>query len=89
MPSRVGWIPVSSATNTFRRAQSPSTGVIETQSAPCSERTALPAKVTESRSRIDAPTVSIGFTGSRRPSLSTAKAKAPSAATAVTKPSTT
>ena len=65
-------MPVSSATNTGSRAQPPSTGVTETQSAPCSERTALPANVTESSSRIDAPVVNIGLTGIRLPSLSTA-----------------
>ena len=64
-------MPVSSARKIGSRAASDCTGVIETQSAPCSERTALPANVTESSSSVAAPAVSIGFTGIRRPSFST------------------
>ena len=68
-PSTVGWIPVSSARKIGSRAQSPSIGVAPITSADCSERTALPANATDSRSRIDAPVISSGLIGSFLPEL--------------------
>ena len=89
MPSRVGWMPVSSASKTGSRAQPPSMGVTEIQSPSCSERTAFPANATESTKSVEAPASSNCFTGSRLPSFSTAQPTTTSAATAVSTPSTT
>ena len=70
-PSRVGWMPVSSATKIGGRARLDDTGVTAILSASWSERTALPTNATDRISRIVALAISIGFSGRRRPTFRT------------------
>ena len=70
------------------RAQPPCTGVTPIQSPSCSERTAFPTNATESTRSSIAAVISIGFSGSRLPSLRIAYATTASARAAATAPAT-